>query len=310
MDDAMTHETCSELLPRYVRGELAAEQSEEVRTHLETCDDCRAEERAAIALLSSDEPPMDDVERARLHRALAQELFAARANADVAGAATAPAREWTRWMAPALAAAAVLAGALVIATGGGTDDAADLGLSAPEREELGDDAGDAAESGGGAGFDAETRPHRSRAVRGTAATQESALAPAGPQPVFVANAGSVAADDLSELGRSGEPFRSFVESYAPEDGPDLYAGFLRGLAREAGGARREVEQCAATLPQDGTLLPAYAALARYEGKDALVLGFVTSDPGSESFDRYLMWVWARDSCRQPIDTLFEEVDAP
>jgi hypothetical protein len=56
------------------------------------------------------------------------------------------------------------------------------------------------------------------------------------------------------------------------------------------------------------LLPAYGAKARYEGRDALVLGFVTTDAGSPALDRYLMWVWAKGSCRQPIDTLFERID--
>lgn len=309
MDEVMTHERCSELLAGYVRGELPAAQAEEVRTHLAGCEGCRAEERAVAALTAVDEPPMDDVERARLHRGLAQELFAPRANADVAGAAPGAARrEWTRWVAPAVASAAVLVGALVIATGGGTDDTAELSIQEPNRlanEGSGDD------SAGGSAPAAEAQPDRSRALSGAASSEESAfdLEDSGPQPVFLANAGSLDARDLSAAGRRGEPFASFVKSYFPRDARGLYEPFLRALASVAGGAGPQVEECAATLPQDGTLLPAYGALARYEGEDALVLGFVTSDPGSERFDRYLMWVWARGSCRQPIDTLFEHVDA-
>lgn len=307
MDEAMTHETCSELLAGYVRGELPPAQAEEVRTHLAGCDECRAEERA-VAALTATEVRMDDVERARLHRGLAQELFAARANADVAGAAPAGGRrEWTRWIAPALASAAVLAGVLVVATGNGTDDAAELSIQDPDRSGEQESGLDSAEGGGAAHSG---KPGRTRALSGAASSEESAydLEDAGPQPVFVANAGALDARELSATGRTGEPFASFVKGYLPGDARPLYEPFLRSLASVAGDAGPQVEECAATLPQDGTLLPAYGALARYEGEDALVLGFVTSDPGSERFDRYLMWVWARGSCRQPIDTLFEHVD--
>ncbi|MDQ3951713.1 MAG: zf-HC2 domain-containing protein [Actinomycetota bacterium] len=305
----MTHDRCSELLSGYLRGELPSEEAEEVRTHLESCDDCRAEERAVAALMTADETPLDDVERARLHRGLAQELFTTRANADVAGAAPAG-PDWRRWIAPAFASAAVLAGILALTLGGGTDDAAQVEqLSAPEREELRDRDGgsDSAESGAGGG--AASKP--GRALSGEASAHGSATEFAGgPQPVFLANAGRLTAKDLSEAGRTEEPFVSFVRAYSPGDGPDLYAAFLRSLAGAAGGTGPDIRECAATLPQDGTLLPAYAALARYEGEDALVLGFVTADPGSRRFDRYLMWVWERGSCRQPIDTLFEEIDEP
>lgn len=311
MDEAMTHDRCSELLAGYVRGELAPAQADEVRRHLAGCDECRAEERAVIAL-ASDEPALDDVERARLHRGLAQELFAPRANADVAVAApSGQVREWKRWIAPALASAAVLAGVLVIATGGGTDDAAEAPLSVEEPNELGDEGADQHSAEGGGGAQA-GKPGRSRALSGAASTQESAfdLTENGPRPIFVANAGAVDARELRSIGRSGEPFASLVESYFPGDAQGLYQPFLRSLVSAAGPAGTQVEECATTLPQDGTLLPAYGALARYDGEDALVLGFVTADPGSERFDRYLMWVWARGSCRQPVDTLFEHVDAP
>ncbi|HEX8393858.1 MAG TPA: zf-HC2 domain-containing protein [Longimicrobium sp.] len=47
----MTHERTLELLDDYVGGELPAPDEREVRRHLMQCDDCRAEERALLALL-------------------------------------------------------------------------------------------------------------------------------------------------------------------------------------------------------------------------------------------------------------------
>lgn len=47
----MTHERTLDLLDDYVGGELAAPDEREVRRHLMQCDDCRAEERALLALL-------------------------------------------------------------------------------------------------------------------------------------------------------------------------------------------------------------------------------------------------------------------
>jgi hypothetical protein len=308
MDEPMTHERCSELLRDYVRGELGRAVEDEVRTHLAQCADCSVEERALTALLGAPEP-MDDVERARLHRALAQELYTTPANADVAATGSAG-RPWQRWVVPALgSAAAVLVVVLVLASGGisitGGDEDPESGMSAPAQERA--DGGAADASGGGGGGTGRTGD---RAMKLDEAQIEAArAAPAGPRPEFDADAGSLTVADLSGIGRSSELFRSFSTSYAAGDIPALEEEFLRVLEKSAGSAGAEVTECAGTLPQDGTLLPAFGALAEYEGEDALVLGFVTGDSGS-SLDRYLMWVWARGSCRQPIETLFEEIDTP
>ncbi len=55
--------------------------------------------------------------------------------------------------------------------------------------------------------------------------------------------------------------------------------------------------------------PSCGSVAEYDGTRALVLGFVTSDPGSPKLDRYLMWVWELDECEQPIDTVFERIES-
>jgi hypothetical protein len=311
MDEPMTHERCSELLRGYVRGELAGDVADEVRAHLAGCADCRAEEAAAAALVEAPEV-MDDVERARLHRALAQELFASAANADVAaaGAAEPP---WRRWIVPALgSAAAVLVVVLVLASGGisitGGEDA-DQGGSAPAGIDRLEEGADRAEdAGAGGGSEAFGTTEEEEMELEDAEPDAARAVAAGPRPEFDADAGTLTVPELSATGRSSDLFRSFAARYTLADVPALDDEFLKVLARAAGTAGSDVRKCAATLPQDGTLLPAYGALGEYEGEDALVVGFVTSDAASAALDRYLMWIWPRDSCRQPIETLFEEID--
>lgn len=309
----MTHERCSELLGGFVRGELSHEDAADVRAHLDGCEECRAEEGAIAALVSSEGvQPLDDMERARLHRGLAQELFTPRANADVAGTAPATPR-WTRWVAPALAGAAVLAAVAVMTTTmGGSDDEGGAQVAGRAPAEAGSDetatmdeyGGRSGEADGGGGGKAVrgSAPESSTALESTA--KGAASDAAGPLPQLYSDLGSLDASDVPAIG-SG--FQSFADAYSPGEGVALYDRFLRILRKDAGAAGEEVDECAATLPQDGSLLPAYAALAEYEGEDALLLGFVTSDPGSKEFDRYLIWVWARGSCEQPIDTFFETI---
>ncbi|HYP22528.1 MAG TPA: hypothetical protein VEV43_03055 [Actinomycetota bacterium] len=312
----MTHDRCSELLRGYARGELPDDVSDEVRAHLATGGDCRAEERAVAALAVTDgvdARPLDDVERARLQRGLAQELFTARANADVAGAA-APERRWARWIAPAATAAAVLAGVLVMTLGGGADDAAETALQPFSRAgEGGADAGGADDSAaqsqaGGQVEDKRGRRRGLTAATGQASTESDFAGPEQPAPVFDPDGGTITTSELSEIGR-GRLFRSFADSYRPEDGPGLYDRFLEQLTTDAVALGPQIEACAATLPQDGSLIPTYATVGEYDGRRALVVGFVTGDPGSRTLDRYLMWVWEIDVCEQPIDTLFERIDS-
>lgn len=312
MDEAMTHDRCSELLPRYVRGELPRDLADEVRAHLGSCEECRAEERAVAtlsAVVAPDPSPLEDMERARLHRGLAQELFTSRANADVAGAGG---RRWSRWVVPAAAAAAVLAAAAVMTLGGGVGDSDSAAVhSSLKANEGGGGGGDAVRDSSDAARGTESAETQ-RALSGLSSEADAAGgvaygAPGQPEPRFEPDAGALTPAELSEIGR-GKLFRSFAAAYRPDDGPRLYDGFLDALGKDAPELRGEIDECAATLPQDGTLIPAYATTGEYDGRDALVLGFVTSDPGSRKLDRYLMWVWARGECDQPVDTLFEYIE--
>lgn len=310
----MTHDRCSELLRGYVRGDLPDELAQEVREHLAACSDCRAEEGAVTALAAADRAdvrPLDDVERARLHRGLAQELFLARANTDVAGAGSGG-RRWVRWIAPAAAAAAVLAGVLVMSLGGGVDDTASAPLSQQEAGEGGSGADGAAEDSSTALKDGD-KPNRQRSsaavtseAAGAGGEQTEYAVPNAPQPVFDPNRGAVDTAELAEIARGHFP--PFADAYTPSDGPRLYDRFLAALSDAAVGVSAQIEACAATLPQDGSLIPAYATVGEYDERRAVVVGFVTSDPGSRKLDRYVMWVWEMDDCEQPIDTLFGRIE--
>lgn len=307
----MTHDRCSELLGSYVRGELPPEDARAIAAHLEACGECRAEERAVAALATGPEvDALTDVERARLHRGVAQELFKPRANADVAGVAPA-AQRWTRWVAPAMAAAAVLAAIVVMTTGGGSDQAAEsFGASVEAEDRTVDEDSSSLESqaGGGGGGAAQggDSSAKSKPLRAAAGQESLDTTGGNATPDFYANYGELSRSTLVDLGN----FRFFAGSYSPQDGPGLYEPFLDRIKRKAAEVMPEIDECAATLPQDGSLIPVYGVVGKYDDRDALALGFVTNDPGSEKLDRYLIWVWAREECGQPIDTFFERIDAP
>lgn len=318
MDEAMTHDRCSELLHGYVRGELDRAETEDVRAHLAGCEECRAEQRALTMLMGEgDEPrPLDDMERARLHRGLAQELFTPRANADVSGRGSGGAvPRWARWVVPAVASAAVLAAVFVMTTDGGSDETALFSAEdAGQDEGSGVDALQDSDTGGGNGAGGSApepagRSEPERSVAAEAGPEGSALTLSNSvAPEFAGDLGSPTAKDLASLGRSGEPFVAFAASYGPADVPRLYDRFVDALADDAGGLGREIEECAAAV-QDGSVLPAFAARAEYDGRDVVVLGFATGDPDSKTLGRYLLWVWEAGSCEEPVDTIFGDIDS-
>lgn len=311
MDD-MTHDRCSELLHDYVGGGLDRDLAAEVSSHLAGCEDCRAEERTLTALLAS-EPPLDELERARLHRALTQELFADPANADVAGGPGSP--SWRRWIAPAAGSAAAVLVALLVVTGGlmgGGEDSADSGSTAVQPAQgLNDEGAAEAEGGGGDLESAASEPLRAQdgAAQGAGAGKpgEFVYDADGPQPEFELT-DALSSEELSEIGRTSDLFRSFSRRYTVADVPALSDRFLNRLVESSGAAERQARRCAKTLPEGQEALPAYGATGRYEGRKALVLGFVADGGGSPRLDRYLMWVWAKGSCKQPIATLFSNVE--
>jgi hypothetical protein len=309
----MTHERCSELLGEYVRGELPRDVAGEVRAHLTECADCRAEEQVVVALAEPPGASLDDLDRARLHRALAQELFPATpANAEVAGT---PEVRWKRWIAPALASAAAVLIVLLVVTGGifgSGGDSADMGAAGSgaslEMAGGGTDSGTADRfEGAGGGSAASTKAKGGNQELSVASGAQAAYDADGPAPEFDPDAGPLTPDGLASIGRESALFRSFASTYTVADVDGLRDTFLRRLVDSSGPASGQARRCAETLPEEEPILPAYGATGTYDGHDALVLGFVTNDAGSASLDRYLMWVWAKGSCKQPVDTLFERI---
>src|SRR5919106_4388931 len=74
MNEAMTHERCSELLPGILRGDLTSEDEGAARAHLAECEECRAELAGLRSLQSSQPSEMNSEERDALHRGVAAAL--------------------------------------------------------------------------------------------------------------------------------------------------------------------------------------------------------------------------------------------
>jgi len=60
----LDHERCSELLGRFVRGELARADEESVRGHLRVCESCAEERRGLERLLAEEVEPLSVSSRA------------------------------------------------------------------------------------------------------------------------------------------------------------------------------------------------------------------------------------------------------
>lgn len=307
------HTTCSGLLPSYVKGELSAEQTEQVTEHLSGCDECRLEERAVRALLA-DLPDEDlkELESARLHR----EVWAA-----VRPAAEIPRKSLGARLAPYLGAAAALVLLAVgivyggLTTSGGDDEGAADGGGAV----LEDAADSDTSSRGGATLDYRTEGELEDAGRDEAAEEEQGVPNAatesgvagaaggasGAAPVFDGSGGSYSAASLDRTGRRGYPFTSYAQDYSANEAAQMQSGFLDQLASQAGGAESLIRACGRTVIDalGSTALPAWAALGSYGGRDdALIFGVAVTSGGSD-LDRFAFWVFDRSECSEPVKVL-------
>jgi anti-sigma factor RsiW len=290
MSNEINHDTCSELLAGFVRGELPKELQSAVAGHLGGCRRCRMEHRAVEALLLSTRvEPLTASERSQLREA----LRAVRVTGTPEGVAPAspaapspPARgrktpvrslreRATSRMAPALGAAALLvllgvaAAFLVTGTGGGGG-----GVSSRASR-------NAAESG------------QREASPGAAGGAFARLAAAPPQPRFVPGAGSLSSKRLSRVGHSAL-FERFARLYDASDAPKLQMTFLDRLANQAPepDQARQIRQCGEVVlgARYASVVPVYAASGRLAGRDVLALGFVWTTAGGP-LDRFMFWEW-------------------
>lgn len=320
------HEHFSEQVGPYARGELAPTEAQVFEGHLAACEECQAELKGARALAvvvaAADEPtqePMNEMERARLHRGVLSATTGERPS--VAGSSAR--RSLGSRIAPALGAAALFAlfafGATQLFTGmGGGDESADTaGGASIERSE-----GDLAD-GGPLGLPPASARSNSSAASGdtdlgdsslegtqdssasgdgsggeaTEETTTQAFGAAFAQPFFEPGPRVISESALRRLGSQRDPFESFSFSYRAGDGTDRDA-LTTNLAMMSP-EPAEVRTCAdGVLDLDPNALPAYGALGTLDGEYVLALGFVTAPRGP--LDNYEIWVWSFGNCTTPL----------
>lgn len=316
------HHRISEILAPYQRGELGAPENAEVEKHLASCEGCRSELAAVRALFGAPVPAMEEIERARLHRAVL--------SGTKGGRAIAPGPSLAR-VASALGAAALfalfafgaaqlftggLSGSGESATGGGAD--SDSGAGAPEaatvpsgyqdgvlglpasHPRLSSGAADGRNGDGGAGGQSSNASSSAESGDEPAATEIAASE--GPPPYFEPQPRVLSEQALHRLGRTRDPFAAFSLAYRAGDGVDR-RGQTTALSL-ASPEPGEVRACAdRVMAQDRNAVPAYGALGTFEGRYAIALGFVTAPRASGALSRYDIWVWDFGDCSSAVDGL-------
>lgn len=288
----LTHEQTSELLGPYTRAELDARAANQVRAHLETCPACRAEHegfrRLTAAHSKADQSgELTADERARL-RGGVMDAVARRRAAGAPGRPAASRREGRalRW----LGAAAVLLVLGIVASS--------VGLTG---------------GGGGAGS--------AGSVAGR--HEPRALAPNGPAAPaerlgarFDRHAGRLSATDLPMLAAVPGP-RAGADSGGTGGGAPAFGAAQGTSARPALGAREalldrlahaapagtaaQVTRCGRrVLARRALAVPLYGGLGRFEGREALVLGFVTAVHRRGPLNGYMFWVFEPGRCDRPL----------
>lgn len=294
----MSHERCSELLGDYARGRLAAGETAAIESHLASCGDCAAELRALRALLAHDDEVLSEHERARLERGVAWQI------GDVIPAPRRRSRVWAK-VGAGIGAAALLAivgvGIVQLGTGGG-DDSAGGGTPATAPKEANDAAKGGADTGvTNAAGAAAAAPHPTfqRETLTLSGTEVEDKRENDDDPAAFSNDHSVATA-LQRFGRGNGQIAAFSNAYSVADAVRLKDEYVSELAALAPSDQRDqVRDCAERVYDstgDYSLLAAYGADARVEGRRALVLGFVWTDKPTGPLDKYMLWVWPVANC--------------
>jgi hypothetical protein len=271
----LDHATCSARLRAFVAGELDDRTAAAVARHVESCTEC-AHERRAVALLLDEPAPLTADERSSLHAAL-----------DAGSRGRAPAastRAWNRRLAPALAAAAILALVAVAApflvTGGGPG------------------GGDAGAGGGAGGSATETAEGTARSAMESAAP--SSPDTATPRPRFDASGGELSRTGLRRMGRKASAANSV--SFLTGDSAKLADRLTSRLVREAPArVADQVGECIETVLREGRAVPVRGASGTLDGTEVVVVAFARRRSTGEGVDRaYQVWAWPRGSCDAPV----------
>ncbi len=286
MNSSITHERCSELLGDYVAGELGSQERSLVDDHLAGCADCAAERDALVALAATEFQPLTEGERAELRAAVMGAATAApgpsEVLADERDTVIVPLGGWrskaTRYIGIAALLAVLAVGFVyvgMLGTGGSGQDAA--GGGAEDEASLSDSN---AGSGGGAGEDSAEKPApatgEALADQGRTLNKEYFLG-FRTGPVFENDQGELSLDALDELSRR-PVFHSFSEVYTVRQARRSIDPSLAALAETVPDElAEELRECGRTALGDlaDPGLAAYATTGSFEGRDSLVIGFVT-----------------------------------
>ncbi|MGH2826270.1 MAG: zf-HC2 domain-containing protein [Actinomycetota bacterium] len=315
MNSSITHERCSELLGDFVAGELSSRERSLVDDHLAGCVECAAELDALLALAAPEVQPLTEGERAKLRAAVMGAATAApgpsEVLADERDAVIVPLGGWrskaTRYVGIAAMLAILAVGFVYIGMlgTGGDDGEGAQGGGAENEVSQADSAGD---SGGGAGEDSaeRTAPTTGEALKdnqGRARSlSEQYFLTSEPGPVFEDDQGELSLVALDELSRR-PVFRSFSEVYTVRQARRSVESSLAALAETVPGELAEkVRECGRTALGDlaDPGLAAYATTGSVDGRDSLVIGFVT---GTRSLDRYRFVTFQLGDCRTIVRSL-------
>jgi len=277
-----------------------------VEDHIAGCEECRAEKEGlkaltgAPALLSVPAEPLTELERARLHRAVAGAMPAASPAARTI--VSEPGKPWAARIAPYLGTAA----ALILVVFGATQ----LDLGGSDDESGAGDGGAAIERDGsdGAGGGDEGASNDTAVTSGDAFAEDNAPVPG---PSFEPEAGDIERTSLRRFGSRDPLFKSFALTLTTDDAENLDQQYLRDLATAgaATGDPATITECGEQIlsAQNDPTLPAYAGYGELESEDVLMMGFVYSGADAGPLDKFMLWIWPRDDCSIPSEYQFGKI---
>lgn len=312
MSPPITHERCSELLAGYMAGELSSAPRSLVHDHLAGCPDCAAERDALVALVAPLDEPLTGDERAVLRTAVLGTTPAAQDAAEVTledetDAVIVPIGGWRSNAAKYIGVAAMLAllavgfaylgNVGVNGSGGSAEDSGGAeGLTGPAPAR-----GGKGNAGGESGSD-----QKAKGTEDAASAEDESLSPArrftmrafldaDAGPVFDDDRGAITAGGIDALA-ARPVLASFSAAYSFRDARLSSKPALAALAETAPDELAPVVRRCGRNALSGFAEPALAAYgttATIEGRDSLVLGFVT---GEESLNRYELVTWDVGDC--------------
>lgn len=278
------HIHASEELAAYVTGGLAAARRAEIDSHLATCEECSQELAGVMALRAEGFEPMTGPERERV---------TARVRAAVTDAGPGLGARWSRRLAPALGAAALVAIAVVGYVSFGGDDAGDTTSGGQVQEAAPPDLDDAAE-----GADTEG------AERGKVTLDAAPKAQAGALEM---EAGSAAGSSAENRGVVGIPViegRRFALASLADDllgsrgMRDEFRTYDAGttlFSADDPGTSATMEACARAVVDTSPYPLVPTSAAHFARDDIIVIAFVWRDEATGT-PNFMLRGWRGGDC--------------